>query len=468
MTKARLQAEAAESVPEAQPSNLSFPVQPYGRDSRESSPVVLGHDIPAYPHTNTLSNTPGMPSGFQGRISPHHSSWQQPMGVEGFETTSVASINSAVGSDYHGSDSAFSSGVAGLQQQDDGFAFSRSRSYGGGYEHHSIEKVTRPYASVNPFSDFPAGQNRRRASTLSPRPGLLYLHEDRPLGNAATEAGLASFEPSGRVYPRVGTIGSDTLYSEPTSYSQGSSPARFWTVQSGGVIGQEGLSNRPRTASAPSIRTVSQPSDGLFGYGSKPVARLPSTESLGAGGASGVMPNTAFEGVFDVSSGAGTNRGSDDFASVFRNPCVVGSHRPPPGFIPNVESSGSGFLSVSASRSHEFGLDVGWGSSSLTSESHQHPTRMRAHTDGEALFADSLRSILNFSGARGESDSSLRQNGFLGRVDPELDFNHNTAVSPTARFSTISPSQGSLETFPSTDNSPLEPDNYQDEKQRYF
>jgi hypothetical protein len=93
---------------------------------------------------------------------------------------------------------------------------------------------------------------------------------------------------------------------------------------------------------------------------------------------------------------------------------------------------------------------------------------MRAHTDGEALLADSLRSILNLSGARDESDSTLGQNAFVSRIDPELDFNHNTAVSPTARFSTISPSQGSLETFPSTDNSPLERDFYQDEKQRYF
>jgi hypothetical protein len=96
---------------------------------------------------------------------------------------------------------------------------------------------------------------------------------------------------------------------------------------------------------------------------------------------------------------------------------------------------------------------------------------MRAHTDGEALLAENLRSILNQSGARGESETFLGQNAFVSRIDPELDFNNRntSAASPMSRFSTISPSQNSHETFPSTtENSPLERGFFNDEKPRFF
>jgi hypothetical protein len=198
-----------------------------------------------------------------------------------------------------------------------------------------------------------------------------------------------------------------------------------------------------------------------------PVARNPSTQSLGV--ALEDKPNTSFEAVFGISSGVGTDHGSDDFASVFRNPTSGGgSHRPPPGLSHKVESSGSSLLSAGASPSHEYGLNDGWGNPSLIAPSHQNQSRMRAHTDGEALLAENLISILNLSGARGESDTPLGQNAFVSRIDPELDctIRSTSTVSPMSRFPTISPSQNSHETFSTKENSPFE--RRFDEKPRFF
>ena len=259
MTKARLQAEATEGSLDSdeQPSNVALPQQPYGRGPGEAvSPLGFVHEQ-------------GKPPPFGGRISPHtpttpvlregftqtpqlRETWHQSNGLDGWDTGSVAS------SEYLGSESAYSSSFQ--QQQDDysGVAFSRSRSYGaGGYEQRESRSPYFPPSS--PYSEVGSGQNRRRASTLSPRPGpgLTYLHEDRPLGNAPNNAALPSFDSAIKPRPRIRHVNSDTFNYESSSLN--SSPARVWPRQTSAIGGD--IPNRPRTASAPTVRPVSQPSD---------------------------------------------------------------------------------------------------------------------------------------------------------------------------------------------------------------
>jgi len=439
MTKARLQAEASEGVvePENQPSNLALQQHPYGRGAGEAvSPLGFVVQDP--------SRAPGTPLGFQGRMSPHTPNgsmireggmtqprdlWQQSSGLEGWETGSVASTQN---SEYLGSESPYSSA---FQRQDDfpGVPFNRSRSYGGGYE--QPESQSPYFASSSPFADLNSCQNRRRASTLSPRPvpGLTYLHEDRPLGNTATNVGLPAFDSAVKPRPRVRTINSDTFHNEPNS--QSSSPTRLWASPIGGVIGG-GLSNRPRTASAPTVRSVSQPSDEFLGGGNVSLARPPSTHSLGLGGEiSGDLSNTAFDSALGFSTGGGGNGGNDGFSSVFRQP--AGIPRPPPGFFPNNEPPASGMLI--GSRSNDFGWDDGWGNPSLGSRNQEYQPRERSHTDGEALLADSLGSMLNLSANR---EASLGHNTFVSRIDPEIDFNRRRAAS-----SPVPPTRGTHQAF---------------------
>ena len=463
MTKARLQAEAAEGVIDGdsiQPSNVALPHQPYGRGNGEGvSPLGFVHDQCAnsYPHARNQVMAPGM---HLGSISPHQphmmmagrdgnfqprDSWQQSSGLDGWESASVAST---ANSDYLGSDSPYSSG---FQQQDDfsGVPFLRSRSYGGGYDQQE-SRATPYFVSSSPFAELTPGQNRRRASTLSPRPGpgLTYLHEDRPLGSAATAGGLPSFDSSSQPLPRIRTINSDSFNE---TGSQSSSPARFWTGPSGGVIG-DGLSNRPRTASAPTVRLVSQPSDEIKRGGHDPLARLPSSHSLGLGG----------EGAFDSALGLSTtgsveDRGTEDLSSVFRQPTAP--PRPPPGLFPNSESSGPGWLGVS--RSNDLGFDDGWGKPSIGFRDQEYQSRERAHTDGEALLADSLGSMLNISANR---EASLGHNTFVSRIDPEVDFNRRRA----ATSSPVSPSYGIYDALSAPDCALFERGALRDDKSRYM
>lgn len=486
MTKARLQAEAADGPvePDPEPSNSAIQQQPYGRNAGDAvSPLSFVQDSSkptgfqgrVSPHTPTPFQgriSPHTPTPFHDRISPHtptpivtarhegmarpqpRDSWQQTGGgMDGWETASLASTTN---SEYLGSESAYSSGY---HQQDDcpgGVPFNRSRSYGGGgYEQ---QEARAPYfASSSPFSDLGSGQNRRRATTLSPRPGpaLTYLHEDRPLGNAATSAGLPTFDSAAKGFPGIRTINSDTFNNEPSS--QSSSPARFWNSP-GGVIG-DGLSNRPRTASAPTVRSVSQPSDEFTARGNDPLTRLPSTHSLRMGGESSGEPlNAGFDSALGLSTTGGGGNG-DDFSSVFRQP-TCGVQRPPPGLFPDAQPSTPGLLT--GSRSNDFGFGDGWGQPSLGSRSQEFQTRERAHTDGEALLADSLGSMLNVSAPR---QPSIGHNTFVSRIDPEIDFNRRRA----ATSSPVSASHGIHEAFSTPNGSLFERDGaFRDDKSRYM
>jgi hypothetical protein len=434
MTKARLQAEATESSLDSdeQPPNVALPQQPYGRGAGEAvSPLGFVHEQ-------------GRPSPFAGRISPHtpttpvlregfthtpqqRETWHQTSGMDGWDTGSVAS------SEYLSSESPYSSSFQ--QQQDDypGVAFSRSRSYGaGGYEQPESRS---PYlASGSPFAEVGPGQNRRRASTLSPRPGpgLTYLHEDRPLAYTLNSAALPSFDSAIKPRPRIRHENSDTFNYESSSLN--SSPARVWTTQTGAIGGC--ISNRPRTASAPTVRPVSQPSDQFSAArANDPLARLPSTHSLGVTADTSGEFNNAFDSALGISTGARDKNGErDDLDAVFRQP--TGVQRPPPGLFPTAESTAPGLF---GSRSNDFGWDGGWNKSAIGSRNQEYQSRARSHTDGEALLADSLGSMLSLSVPAPEQATrhpSLGNNTFVSRIDPEVDFNRRRA----ATSSPLSPS----------------------------
>lgn len=444
MTKARLQAEASDGSMEPENKNVAFQQQPsFGRGAGDAvSPLGFVHEPKPI----------GTPTGgFHGRISPHTPNgsmmregyqiatpqsrdlWPQTNGFDGgWDTASVASTSN---SEYLGSEAGLSPSFQ--QQQDDsiGVPFSRSRSYGGGYE--QAEPRSPFFAANGPFADLSSGQNRRRASTLSPRPGpgLTYLHEDRPLGDSASNVRFPASNSAIKPRPRVRTINSDigAVASEPSPYTDSSSPTHLWASPSGGVIG-ESWSNRPRTASAPTVRSVSQPSE-EFLHGRNPLVRPPSTHSLGLGGD---FSNTAFDDAMGLSTGGGESGGQDDFSSVFRQPASV--PRPPPGLFPSSEPPVPPSRTLNGSRSNDSGWSDAW--NQLAPHHQEYHPRERSHTDGEALLADSLGSMLNISSGR---QPSIGQNTFVSRIDPEIDYNRRRAVTS----SPVSPSQRSYEAFTS-------------------
>jgi hypothetical protein len=283
MTKARLQAESS--------------------DRQEVETVLMpGTGVPGRQPVSSAF-TQSFPSSSPVSFNTGRDSWQQSSGLEqAWESTSVASLNSTAGSEYLGSESAFSAGKQGAFEE---VPFGRSRS-------------SPAYVSGPSSLDFAA--NRQRAMTLSPRPGSVLgnLHEDRPM-------------MSGHV------IGFDAA---PGS-SRGSSPATLWASPKTGLVGMP--FNRERTASAPSIPTIPNSSSE-----DPPARRDHSFPSYGT-------PNsTSVPGMALVNTSA-------DFSSVFRESPGKGM-RPPPGLFPRATESTA---SSSVFDSSDAGLDSTWGQPSF-------------------------------------------------------------------------------------------------------
>lgn len=224
--------------------------------------------FPSVPSTNSLNsnNLDLQTQGWQQQQQPMPTQQQQQQKMDAWETGSVASINSSnIGSEYLGSESA-----SAYTDEFNEIPFSRNRSFPvGGYE--------------GGFYDMNLTPNRRRACTLSPRVGLLHLHEDRPMfEGGVTELKIPSFDSS--VRNNLGfRMGGEEGPNRNRTYSGGTVPAF----------------NRPRTASAP---TVPFHNDDLFDN-----SGLESND---------VLPNSVVESVL---GGSSSPIGGDNYSSVFRS-----------------------------------------------------------------------------------------------------------------------------------------------------
>ena len=317
MTKARLQAEAAEKMPcgnsgdrnsnshvveledrdsgaydnvQSNYSQQQFSLQGYGNDPHSlpshvqpqpmasdlifnggrqpaqvspPSPALLGF----YP-TGTSYNDNGYQdqnrvSGNRNRVDSYpDSNW---------DDASVTSRNSTVASDYLGSESAFSSGVGGgfSQAGDDqsGASLGRTQSYPAGYgrsfgTQEMTSRENTPTSVPSPMSTSyfdpsnSLGQNRQRAMTLSPRPGLSLLHEDRPVFSEE-ELAIPSFSSSRHIRQPMPSRSRRSFspilqHQSYTSDSMGSFGSGTSVMIGGGMY-----ENRPRTSSAVSLPAIS-------------------------------------------------------------------------------------------------------------------------------------------------------------------------------------------------------------------
>ncbi|CAB9505579.1 expressed unknown protein [Seminavis robusta] len=334
MTKARLQAEAADKMSTStgsavvemetrDPSSAGFDAMQSNYGQSMPSLDRSGHVVPSQVHTNSMGFDHGSSFRQPAQVSPIPSSlhgFGQSTSSSSFNDTlaqdpsrtvagnrgrvdsypdsnwdnaSVTSHNSTVASEYLGSESAFSSGVNGYGQLDDPSAMSlgRTQSYPLGSNGRSTavssEMVSRENTPTNSIPS-PIGtsyfepsasamnQNRQRAMTLSPRPGLSLLHEDRP-GFCEDELGIPSFSSGSRHARQQLTARSRRSFSpilQPQAYASDSSLGAGGNYGSnnnlpGGVLGGNIMENRPRTSSTASLPAISHTAEefALDGHG---------------------------------------------------------------------------------------------------------------------------------------------------------------------------------------------------------
>jgi len=275
MTKARLQAEAAEShdqdfvrAPPSSSPSYQHPTSQqhfqqqnavlegvrdgpcessYPDQSRGASKIgtargfTQDHILQGVPSSQDFSGPPGFQSlpsqgslnshGVPGRDSMHQ---QQPP-KETWETGSVGSHNSTINSDYLGRcESPYT-----LDEFKD-ISFNRTRSYptSGSIDRH-FENVS---SSVSYFDNSSVlNENRRRASTLSPRQGLSYLHENKISSFGADLSIPFDSEPHNSLPVRCLPIDSILL------------DKNYERNFNGNVCMENFSFNRPRTCSAPSV-----------------------------------------------------------------------------------------------------------------------------------------------------------------------------------------------------------------------
>lgn len=231
-----------------------------------SPPSPAFHNFGAAGSTfnETIAQDHARASGNRNRVDSYpDSNW---------ECASVTSHNSTVASDYMGSESAYSSGVGGFPPATDdrtGMSLGRTQSYpiGGG---HSAGGADVPSGETTPNSvpsplaasyfdpSTSGGQNRQRSLTLSPRPGLSLLHEDRPGFSDEDDLGIPSFAHSRFVRQQLAARSRSSF--SPILQPPGFGSESFHSSGSGnsaGIIGDGSYENRPRTSSAVSLPAIS-------------------------------------------------------------------------------------------------------------------------------------------------------------------------------------------------------------------
>jgi len=344
-------------------------------------------------------NTPTGPPGFQsfpsnsplqsGVVLEHshnqgllqgRDSWHNQSKIDTWETASVASVNSTIGSEYYGSESV-NGGPVGDEFGE--VSFTRSRSYPSGTGLPNEYDVA---SSVGTGSYFDVQNqsvpNRQRACTLSPRPGLLHLHEDRPLGRmfGVPELTVPNFDYSNRnvVVPRPVKV--EPFDRDTRSYNEGlvHSEALY-----GHFDGLHGQFNRPRTSSAPSISSSFLNGSNDNFQNSDSFTRL----------FSGELTNNVVGSVLNANDTCFST--GNEFTSVFRNSAGSGTG------ISQVDSPNSGLLRNGTNP---------W-ASSAASTSYTTATSV----DEDAALAKDLGAMLRLSG----SANIVIGGSFVRRTEPD-------------------------------------------------
>jgi len=319
MTKARLQAEAAEkhevdSFPEGAADRRVSPIEfdsslhegrerTFSRDSTARSQTlhVTGSDstnsIPSLVQLNQTNQLKGrqpqaspLPARLQNLNQVYSNSspsepianfglpqlpqqtWdsRQQLKLDAIETASTNSYNNnSVVSENLGSESAFSSGIGTgmLSQSDNDYAFSRSLSYTSGQLISNDGKLidgrsapssacASPASSGNIFFDAAVGSaNRRRAVTMSPKPHSIL--EDRPhFDGHAEHLAIPNFNSSGRV-----SLAARARTSSSSSILTPNGSDGSLLGQPSALFGFDEGQNRPRTHSSTSLPPISNTAD---------------------------------------------------------------------------------------------------------------------------------------------------------------------------------------------------------------
>ncbi len=282
MTKARLQAEAAEKpglerskehvVESRRISPLDFDSLPEFRDRAPSRDSGRNDDLlhrgpgstNSIPSLVQVNQQPRESFGRQPQVSPlpavfHNSSSSSafhPQKSDAWESISIASHNSAALSENYGSESVISSGIgSGYAHPNELDAFCGKMPLFTGQQAVGLEELsfassahTSPCAG-NVYFDAAIGINRRRAMTSSPR--TMSIHEDRQILHG-DELRMPTFSSSNRA----------TLQSRP---SNNYSPVLGFGLDEQCHRQHPGLAplgctdlNRPRTFSATSVPLRSQ------------------------------------------------------------------------------------------------------------------------------------------------------------------------------------------------------------------
>jgi len=290
MTRARLQAEAAEKVDPDRLSPLDFESslqdppreRTFSRDSTGFGPVVSSESTNSIPSLvqvgsigrQTVQSSPGRRQNYSSSdysLPQQQHSWdgtmQQQHKTDFPDNASTNSYNNSVLSDNVGSDSAFSGGIGGvLSQSDSDYSagqYNRFKDNG----RSGIASASASPAAVkqNMFAfDAAVGGNRRRAVTLSPNPGSIL--EDRP--HYDQDVVIPRFDGQDLAIPSFASAGGVSLLaarSRANSSSavmpsdNGADDALFG--QSGGMYAFDDAPNRARTESAVSLPPISHTAD---------------------------------------------------------------------------------------------------------------------------------------------------------------------------------------------------------------
>lgn len=257
MTKARLEAEAYHRGDVAFSSVRHGPVPSTVRVSADYRDPLGGlfPPSPVPPHSN-------------GRHSAR-SPYPVDLTTEAWESASV----STNASDYPGSESVYSLGLNGNASfnGDEIIPFSRSASYPsnpGWNGKNDWPRENRPPACIAAPSAYYEGSvyapNRLRAATLSPRSGLSYVHEDRPVLPGRMPCIPSDFSPPSLRQQRLMPSNRSRSAFIPETLNYGRTQGPYLT---NGVIGNSAVNielSRPRTLSAVSLPSISHTAEELF------------------------------------------------------------------------------------------------------------------------------------------------------------------------------------------------------------
>ena len=328
----------------------------------------------AVPPTDAATNLVAPVAAWDMRRQQQQQQQRQQMKLDTWETASVHSHNSAVFSENLGSESAFSGAFGnGLPQQGEGetggIPFNRSQPYplaqGLGDSSHG-GRSTPSSASASPRNNIyygnagPVIPNRRRACTLSPKPGL--IHEDRP--HFGEDLRVPNFSSSSRsnlvarsrnsyspVFGQLGLEGS--LGSQAPGMVAFGGTANRPRTSSATSLPLGDSFNRPRTSSATSLPPISRTADEFAMDASpNPFSRFPTSQPRSRNDSLPDDLSSAFsEGVLGYSMGSsgfeGNSNGNTD-SFVFRDGPTADRRVPaPPGFSSEKGSSAGQYTAFS-------------------------------------------------------------------------------------------------------------------------